>query len=74
MTHLFEQITKAIDEAEWASILITILIAILLLSFITVNIVSCVCQISMKKSLKKLANQQEKQLAEKKPEHKVPKN
>lgn len=72
MTHFFEQITKAIEEAEWASILITILIIILLLSFIVVNIISCICQISMKKSLKKIADQ--KQDTEKKPDHEAKKD
>lgn len=74
MTHFFEQITKAIEEAEWASILITILIIILLLSFIVVNIISCICQISMEKSLKKIANHQEKQHTGKKPDHETKKD
>lgn len=58
MSHFFEQLDHMLEEAEWASILIVILIALLIISFIVVNIVSCVCQISMKKSLKKLADRE----------------
>ena len=61
MSHFFEQITHFIEEAEWASILITILIIILLLSFIVVNIITCISALSMKKSLKEIACRQANQ-------------
>ena len=58
MSHFFEQISHFIEEAEWASILITLLIIVLLLSFIVVNIITCIAAPSMKKSLKQIASGQ----------------
>lgn len=55
MIHFFEQIEHMLEEAEWASILITILIAVFLISFIVLNIITCISAVSIKKSLKKIA-------------------
>lgn len=60
MIHFFEQISNAIKEAEWIDIVLAVLIAVLIVSFIVVNVVTCICQISMRKSLKKIAGRCEK--------------
>ena len=56
MAHFFRQLAQLLDEAEWAGVLITILVALLLLSLIILNIVACICAISMRKSLKQIAH------------------
>ncbi len=56
MIHFFEHIDHLLEEAEWASIIISILIIILLIFFIIVNVIICVCAISARKSLKQIAS------------------
>lgn len=52
MEHIFEQINHLFGDAEVAGILVIVLI----LSLIVMNITVCVCIISMRGSLKKIAN------------------
>ena len=56
MSHFFEQIDRITEDAEWASIIISILLIVLIISFIALNIITCICAISAKKSLKKIAD------------------
>ncbi len=52
MEHIFEQINHLFGDAEVAGILVIVLI----LSLIVMNITVCVCIISMRRSLKKIAD------------------
>ena len=52
MEHIFKEINHLFGDVEVAGILVVILI----LSLIVMNIVVCVCVISMRKSLKKMAD------------------
>ena len=52
MAHFFEQINHMVNDAELAGILIIVLIA----SLIILNITACICIISAKRSLKRIAN------------------
>lgn len=52
MEHIFEEINHIFGDVEVASILVIILI----LSLIIVNITAFICLISMRKSLKRIAN------------------
>ena len=59
MEHIFRQIDHLFGDAEVAGILV----AVLILSLIVMNIVVCVCVISMRKSLKKMADGESKKKA-----------
>ena len=52
MVHFFEQINHILEDAEFAGILIVILIA----SLIILNVTLCICAISARKSLKRIAD------------------
>lgn len=49
--NIFDQIKQIFTDAEWAGILVIILIA----SLIAMNIIICICIISMRKSLKEIS-------------------
>ncbi|MDO4741973.1 MAG: hypothetical protein Q4A79_01175 [Candidatus Saccharibacteria bacterium] len=51
MEHFFEQLKHILENAE----LIGILLIVLIISLITLNIIACICVISMSKSLKRIA-------------------
>lgn len=55
MEHIFRQIEHIFGDAEIAGILIIVLI----LSLIAVNVITCVCIISMRNSLKRIAGPKE---------------
>ena len=52
MEHIFKEIDHLFGDVEIAGILVVVLI----LSLIVMNIVVCVCVISMRKSLKRMAD------------------
>ena len=51
MANIFEQIHQLFQDAEWAGILVIVLI----ISLIVMNITICICVISMRKSLKEMS-------------------